>query len=227
MWTITYQLDEKVFEVDTCTPSLVMWFSKDAPLVGPRLCLSLYPLLEMSNEDILEIVDWFREHGAEVGIINDAEEAHYNEQFVSDEDLKVIIESELSSAEQKEAASKQLHYRIHGGYQPNTGGQASSKPKRKKPGYIYLAYSETDHYKIGRSKGPADRIQVFNTEMPVEVSMLHTFETDDMGQAEALLHDRYDSKRVKGEWFDLSVPDIEWITSITEYKDGTFTAGTS
>lgn len=86
-------------------------------------------------------------------------------------------------------------------------------------GYIYLAYCDTGHYKIGWSVDPDKRIKHFDTQMPVEVSMVHSFPTDNVRAAETFLHYLFQDKRINGEWFDLSESEIEFICAIYEWCD--------
>jgi len=93
--------------------------------------------------------------------------------------------------------------------------------KKPQSGYVYLAYSAGRH-KIGRSKNPSDRIDHFDTQMPVEVSEVNCFEADDYVTAENRLHDYFQDSRVKGEWFNLSPAQLEGLKMITRYEDGEF-----
>lgn len=92
----------------------------------------------------------------------------------------------------------------------------------KKQGYVYLAYSDTGHHKIGISKGPEDRIKVFDTKMPVSVSIVHSFPADNARKAEEKLHARFSSKHHNGEWFLLEDNDVSYICSIRAYESGKF-----
>jgi hypothetical protein len=106
--------------------------------------------------------------------------------------------------------------RAKAGTNNKTGGG-----KKPQSGYVYLAYSAGRH-KIGRSKNPSDRIDHFDTQMPVEVSEVNCFEADDYVTAENRLHDYFQDSRVKGEWFDLSPPQLKALKMITRYEDGEF-----
>ena len=103
-------------------------------------------------------------------------------------------------------------------------GRSESVPKKKRPGYIYLALSNTGHHKIGLSVNPEKRIQHFDTQMPIDVALIHTFPADDMYSAESELHSIFADKRVNGEWFLLSEDDVGWLCDIEGYDDGTFHA---
>lgn len=92
-------------------------------------------------------------------------------------------------------------------------------------GWVYIAKSDTGHYKIGRSKTPVERVKHFDTIMPVEVKVIAMIPCDDYVAAEKLLHWQYGEHkdfRVKGEWF--SIPDFfaDRLTSIICFLDGEF-----
>lgn len=89
-------------------------------------------------------------------------------------------------------------------------------------GYVYLAYAETGQYKIGRSKSPIERIKVFKTKMPIDVTLIHTIPADNPAEAEKELHERYAGKRLGGEWFDLSGSDVSDILAIDRYAVHSF-----
>lgn len=92
-----------------------------------------------------------------------------------------------------------------------------TKPTRKpNPGYIYLVKAVTpdNHYKIGLSVNPVTRIGSMGVKLPFPIDTLHTFPTSDMAMAEKSLHNKYQSKRVDGEWFALSPEDVEDICCI-------------
>jgi hypothetical protein len=86
--------------------------------------------------------------------------------------------------------------------------------------YIYLAYSETGHHKIGMSTDPQRRIASF--QLPVGISLVHSFLADNPREAESRLHALFTDKKTKGEWFVLSQKDVAHIQSIKEYFDGCF-----
>jgi hypothetical protein len=85
---------------------------------------------------------------------------------------------------------------------------------RFRPGYVYLIKSTSGHYKIGRTKSPKDRMATFGTKLPFEVEYEHLIECNDMYEIESELHARYASRRVNGEWFDLTEDHVKWIKSL-------------
>ena len=92
----------------------------------------------------------------------------------------------------------------------------------KSKGFVYLMQADTGHYKIGRSVDPVKRLKVFNTEMPVQVNMLHVFPADNAIEAEAQLHHEFRDKRYMGEWFSLEPADIRYIGGIIEFSNHAF-----
>lgn len=87
-------------------------------------------------------------------------------------------------------------------------------------GYVYIAYASTGHYKVGRSVRPDERIQHFDTQMPVQVVRVHQFPAHTAAEAENALHEALSSCRVKGEWFDLSDEQVDLLTIVDRYYDG-------
>jgi hypothetical protein len=83
-----------------------------------------------------------------------------------------------------------------------------------KPGYVYLLKSVSGHWKIGRSGNPNNRLKTFGIQLPFEVEFEHLIQTCDMSKSEATLHAQFASKRVNGEWFNLSPDDVAYIKSI-------------
>lgn len=87
-------------------------------------------------------------------------------------------------------------------------------------GWVYLAKSDTGHYKIGRSKNPFARIKHFDTIMPVKVEIVALIPCDDMATCEKYLHWYFDKKREAGEWFNLLDQDVQWLERCLYWRDG-------
>lgn len=85
-----------------------------------------------------------------------------------------------------------------------------------KPGYIYIIQaSDPDrYYKIGYSKNPKHRIQNMGVKLPFEVKPIHLIETNHMILVEHYLHSKYQSKRARGEWFELTPDDVADLCAI-------------
>lgn len=78
-------------------------------------------------------------------------------------------------------------------------------------GYVYLLKSPTTNYKIGRTKNPDDRLRTFTVKLPFEVEYDHLIKCSDMYRAEAILHGRFNRKRVNGEWFNLTDAEVFFV----------------
>jgi hypothetical protein len=81
-------------------------------------------------------------------------------------------------------------------------------PKLK--GFIYVVKSK-NLYKIGRAKHPKSRIKTYRTENPFGITVIFQKEVDDYVGIEEKLLDTFKEKRIKGEWFNLTPENIQWI----------------
>jgi len=75
-------------------------------------------------------------------------------------------------------------------------------------GYIYLLQSDYG-YKIGKSKSPKTRNNIFSVKLPFEVEMIKTIKVDNYHQVEKDLHKHFEDKHLNGEWFDLTKEEVE------------------
>lgn len=81
-----------------------------------------------------------------------------------------------------------------------------------KQGHIYIGYDESNRYfKIGKSINPARREKEIANMNPTFKILTHV-QVPDQDEFERMLHNRYSSRRVVGEWFDLSAKDISELT---------------
>jgi|GEM_PF-6182130 hypothetical protein len=71
-------------------------------------------------------------------------------------------------------------------------------------------------FKIGRSKTPGKRERTLQSEVPEIVLRFSVPAADDH---ERRLHDRFDPKRLRGEWFNLTEDELLWIVSFLK-KNG-------
>ena len=72
---------------------------------------------------------------------------------------------------------------------------------------IYLIKSE-DSYKIGISIDPKHRRSNLSTGNPEEISIIKKFESKYPTKLETALHNTFNLKRKRGEWFILNENDI-------------------
>jgi len=86
-------------------------------------------------------------------------------------------------------------------------------------GYVYLIHcKETTFYKIGISKNYyGARLQVLQTGCPFELEMIYVIHSNDHCNLEKELHDKFEDKRVRGEWFDLDEASLD--TAIKYLED--------
>lgn len=87
--------------------------------------------------------------------------------------------------------------------------------------YLFKVVGTRVMYKIGISHDPVARSSQI-ARHGVDVSIVHTFPASDAQQAEKLLHDRFASKRLELEYFDLDPGDVRWICSILSYAGDRF-----
>lgn len=86
------------------------------------------------------------------------------------------------------------------------------------PGYVYVIYSSTGHYKIGYSINPDERlksfIRGFGVKIPVELRIEHRIQTNNMRLLENALHQRFANKHINGEWFQLDENDLMYLRTL-------------
>jgi hypothetical protein len=91
-------------------------------------------------------------------------------------------------------------------------------------GYIYII-KFGPHYKIGKSADSIKRwLQIvddlldFEPQLPFEACCPLHFKcwSQDLNSVESALHKHFSDKRLRGEWFDLSTADLEWLVDQKE-----------
>ncbi len=75
-------------------------------------------------------------------------------------------------------------------------------------GFVYLMKSGK-YYKVGRSFCVERRKYELGIKLPEEIEIIHQIKTDDPQGIENYWHTRFQDKRKKGEWFELSSRDVK------------------
>lgn len=76
-------------------------------------------------------------------------------------------------------------------------------------GFVYLVLSENGLVKIGRTHNLERRFSALRAMSPVELELIASKFVNDAKEFEQNLHQVFDSKNVRGEWFDLAVADLK------------------
>ena len=75
-------------------------------------------------------------------------------------------------------------------------------------GFVYLLF-DGELYKIGVTRGDINkRIKKLQTGNPYSIVLIDSYQTNFPFQVEKMLHNRFVSKKVNNEWFDLSLEDV-------------------
>ena len=78
----------------------------------------------------------------------------------------------------------------------------------------YLMVNVQGNVKIGKALNPTKREKTLQAEQPF-IKLYATTEKD----LEKHLHYKYKDKRIRGEWFDLSIKDILEMTTNYNFKE--------
>lgn len=80
--------------------------------------------------------------------------------------------------------------------------------RRDRRGVVYLL-SMNGYFKIGKSITPDQRYQQLKILLPEKPELVHEIQTNDVDYAERHWHLRFATQRTNGEWFKLSVNDVD------------------
>ena len=79
-------------------------------------------------------------------------------------------------------------------------------------GHVYLIGSRTfNWYKIGKSNNAAIRVSELGILLPVRIEVLAVWKAENHHETERLLHEKYASHRINGEWFTFTASHIKAI----------------
>lgn len=80
-------------------------------------------------------------------------------------------------------------------------------------GFVYIIKGNT-HYKIGKAKNIQSRLAQLATGHEHGLTVYHSIASNAMSRAEASLHTRFAGQRGRGEWFNLTEPQLAYLKSI-------------
>lgn len=91
---------------------------------------------------------------------------------------------------------------------PQRECEAIPPRSKRRRGFVYVLHMrDSDIFKIGRASDAARRFEELM--LPFEVDVIGVWAAEDMVAAEASLHGRFATQRIRGEWFRLSVEDLQ------------------
>ncbi|QGM30151.1 hypothetical protein GI482_07075 [Bacillus sp. N3536] len=84
-------------------------------------------------------------------------------------------------------------------------------------GYIYFVKeSQTGLIKIGKATNVEKRFFSLKVGIPFEIELIHKIQSNNYHLSEQLFHKHFYTKKVTGEWYNLSDKDIEWIKTLND-----------
>jgi len=186
---------------------------------GAKILLSSATIRMMNDEELIDALRWFAEREPEITAIHNAQEFNLNEQFCPDEDLDLIIQSDLTPSQTLEKVIAERSYR-QGEPRPKREKIAKPLPQKTEriPGHVYLLLADNGLYKIGWAANVDNRILQLEPKLPYDLELIHSIKTDRPRTLERELHGKFADKRVRGEWFKLDTEDVAYIKGIEDEK---------
>jgi len=87
-------------------------------------------------------------------------------------------------------------------------------------GFVYLIEGNDGEVKIGRALKPHKRLVELQMGNPNRLTIWKAIPAEDRMALEAYLHLRFASYRMRGEWFQLPIEEIQWLETVS-YAIGT------
>ena len=75
-------------------------------------------------------------------------------------------------------------------------------------GYVYLIQADNGLTKIGNSENPEERLSQLQQNSPCQLNLYYCQFVKNSKHLEKFLHVKFASKRVRGEWFNLSADEL-------------------
>lgn len=90
---------------------------------------------------------------------------------------------------------------------------ADPSPHQPSPPDLIYLFRAGNLYKIGISNNPERRLQDFSTS-PVPVEFVWASQVEDAKDIEKQLHKTFRQKCIRGEWFELSEADVDYVKGL-------------
>lgn len=85
-------------------------------------------------------------------------------------------------------------------------------PEGSAPGYVYFVQEHlTGTFNIGKTKNITKRMNVYHIKLPMKNELLFFVKSGNHHKTKAAFHKHFATKQVDGEWFKLSIEDVEWV----------------
>lgn len=92
--------------------------------------------------------------------------------------------------------------------------------------FIYAIGTSGSKQKIGYSRNPNQRLKTLQTGNPEQLLIHYQFEIDESvaDKFEAYVHRQHNHKRLKGEWFEMTIDEVKSAMIFHEIMADTITA---
>lgn len=98
------------------------------------------------------------------------------------------------------------------------GGAGVGVVRSRNDGYVYVLEHNNEQFKIGKAAVWVTRVKQLKIQLPFKVTLAYAFQTEDCARDEKLLHQRFATKRLNGEWFSLDLDDFGFIAEFCNYS---------
>lgn len=95
--------------------------------------------------------------------------------------------------------------------------QVPKRQIRRAACFVYLFGAANGLIKIGKTVDVRARFKILYTMCPIELELLAVVKTELADELETRLHAEFATVRVKGEWFNLTEDDIDYIIKTYEF----------
>ena len=163
-----------------------------------------FSILELTSNGFGQLSEFFYHHKPYLDLYNQFILERGGARFPSN-DLHVLLEWEMLLDREKLSIEREIHFREH----PHLRPKPLPTPKPVKTGYIYLMRDlKTGFHKIGFSQSPKVREKTLQAQEPL-IELLFAFQGTMRDERD--LHEQFNAKRLRGEWFDLNEAEVSEI----------------